>query len=506
MKKSIGILYICTGPYVLFWEDFYKSFQKKFLIDFEKRYFVFTDAEEIYGQENQNVKKIKIEPQPWPLITLLRFSKSYFCSVFIANCFLYGIIVVLSILFIGKMELIINISPELVSQVKLTFLLSFLNMGASLIGTVYTAAAFSTNQMQYSSLVQIVSNIVKSVLVFVLFSILPPKVYYLSAATLIAGIVTFVGNYFVTKKLFKDFGIEKRLFNFEKLITLLKSGFWVLISNISNLLLNGLDLLFSNWFISSVMMGRLSLAKQIPLALSNALGVFSNIFSSALTKVFATNGNNSLIDEATEQLKILTIFFTVPYAGIIAYGKDFLKLWLKATEYTESQYTEIYVLMILVLLDIIISTYMYSIHSVFIAIDCVKVYSVILFVASLISMSVTLILLKFTGLGVYAIAGTSTIVLGFTHGVIVPGCAAKLLKKPIWLFWKSELKSWISLAVMSTLFIAIKFLLSLDNWKHFFISVMMVAVLGYLVLFYITFDKNEKSELIKIIKDKIRKE
>ena len=61
MKKSIGILYICTGPYVLFWEDFYKSFQKRFLIDFEKHYFVFTDAEEIYGQENQNVKKIKIE-------------------------------------------------------------------------------------------------------------------------------------------------------------------------------------------------------------------------------------------------------------------------------------------------------------------------------------------------------------------------------------------------------------------------------------------------------------
>lgn len=200
-------------------------------------------------------------------------AKSYFCSVFIANCFLYGIIVVLSILFIGKIELIISISPELVLQVKLTFLLSFLNMGASLIGTVYTAAAFSTNQMQYSSLVQIVSNIVKSVLVFALFSILPPKVYYLSMATLIAGIVTFVGNYFVTKKLFKDFGIEKRLFNFEKLMTLLKSGFWVLISNISNLLLNGLDLLFSNWFISSVMMGRLSLAKQIPL-----LYVYGSVF------------------------------------------------------------------------------------------------------------------------------------------------------------------------------------------------------------------------------------
>lgn len=34
---------------------------------------MFSDAEEIYGQDDPDVKKIKIEPQPWPLITLLRF-------------------------------------------------------------------------------------------------------------------------------------------------------------------------------------------------------------------------------------------------------------------------------------------------------------------------------------------------------------------------------------------------------------------------------------------------
>lgn len=34
--KSIGILYICTGPYYLFWEDFFKSFEAKFLTDYEK--------------------------------------------------------------------------------------------------------------------------------------------------------------------------------------------------------------------------------------------------------------------------------------------------------------------------------------------------------------------------------------------------------------------------------------------------------------------------------------
>ncbi len=74
MKKSIGILYICTGPYYLFWEDFYNSCEKNFLPNYEKRYYVFTDAEKIYAEKNENVYKYKLENQPWPLITLLRFS------------------------------------------------------------------------------------------------------------------------------------------------------------------------------------------------------------------------------------------------------------------------------------------------------------------------------------------------------------------------------------------------------------------------------------------------
>lgn len=70
---TIGILYICTGPYVLFWEDFYKSFEKNFLNHIQKKYFVFTDSKNVYADKRDNVKVIHINNLPWPLITLLRF-------------------------------------------------------------------------------------------------------------------------------------------------------------------------------------------------------------------------------------------------------------------------------------------------------------------------------------------------------------------------------------------------------------------------------------------------
>lgn len=84
--KSIGILYICTGPYHLFWEDFYNTFEKYFLKGIEKRYFVFTDAAHIYKEDNSNVMKYELQSQPWPLVTLLRFSTFLTAEEQLAKC------------------------------------------------------------------------------------------------------------------------------------------------------------------------------------------------------------------------------------------------------------------------------------------------------------------------------------------------------------------------------------------------------------------------------------
>ena len=72
---KLGILYICTGKYDIFWEDFYKSCEKYFLPGYEKYYYVFTDAKEIYAEgENSRITKIYQENLGWPYNTLKRFS------------------------------------------------------------------------------------------------------------------------------------------------------------------------------------------------------------------------------------------------------------------------------------------------------------------------------------------------------------------------------------------------------------------------------------------------
>lgn len=73
MNKKIGILYICSGKYIAFWRDFFDSFEKNFLTNTEKHYFVFTDHKDIYQCENNRVHIYDVPNLPWPLPTLLKY-------------------------------------------------------------------------------------------------------------------------------------------------------------------------------------------------------------------------------------------------------------------------------------------------------------------------------------------------------------------------------------------------------------------------------------------------
>lgn len=69
--KKIAILYIATGRYIVFWENFYKSMEKHFLPKHEKTYFLFTNHDNL--KVAKNVVKIHQDQLPWPYVTLKRY-------------------------------------------------------------------------------------------------------------------------------------------------------------------------------------------------------------------------------------------------------------------------------------------------------------------------------------------------------------------------------------------------------------------------------------------------
>lgn len=70
-NKKIGVFYICTGKYNIFWERFYHSSEKYFCPGIPKQYFIFTDSE--IAPKGNNVTIIEQKKLGWPFDTLMRF-------------------------------------------------------------------------------------------------------------------------------------------------------------------------------------------------------------------------------------------------------------------------------------------------------------------------------------------------------------------------------------------------------------------------------------------------
>lgn len=69
---KVAILYVCTGKYIRFWEEFYSSAERHFLPGVEKHYFVFTD-QDFPEASSPNVTRVHQENLGWPDNTLRRF-------------------------------------------------------------------------------------------------------------------------------------------------------------------------------------------------------------------------------------------------------------------------------------------------------------------------------------------------------------------------------------------------------------------------------------------------
>ena len=426
-------------------------------------------------------------------------AKVYFASVFWINALMSIVILIASVAIVYRLEFLVHIDSVYVRDVKIAFLLSFINMIIGCLSTCFTATTFVTNRMDFHAYIQIFSNLLKVVLVVGSFLILRPHIFYLSGSYLICSLTVMFVYIFLQRKMMSGFCLNFKYVSFETLIPLLKSGVWILISDLSSILLNGMDVLLANIFISDIAMSRLAVSKQIPTAVGSLLGVVSGVFTASFTLKVAGNQRDKLIEEVKDTIKWLGFFLTVPFAGIIIFGRDFLTLWLPQELCESDIINQIYTLMMLTLANVIINAYMYSLHSLLIALNKVRFYSLLILVCSFISIIATVLLLRFSSLGVYAIAGTSTVVLCLVNMFVVPIYAARITQLGTFGFFSTIFKSHGFLLILTAVFYVVHQVICIENWLAFFITIVLVGVAGYAFCFCFMLDRDGRRKIIKSV-------
>lgn len=427
-------------------------------------------------------------------------ASEYFSSVLFANLLLVPVILAVVVPLILNVQHL-NISPELVTSVKVLFFFILLNFIITLVGTVYNVATFITNRLYLSSIANIITSLLRVFLMCVLFGFLPANVAYVGLSTCICTFVGMLINMFYTKLLIPDIQIRRTLAHWAKVKELIAAGIWNSISRLSQVLSDGLDLLITNLWISPYLMGELSIAQQMPTYISTLLNLLINLFNPNLTEYYAKNDKDAVVKELKVSMKFSGFFANIIFCGMLVFGNYFVQLWVP-----NQDVQLIYTLLVIIMMSLLVSGVTTSLNNVFLVTNHLKLNSIFWLIVSFVNVATVFLLLNVTNLGIYAVAGVSRVTGILGNLIFVPLCACRCLKIKWSTFYPIILRYMGTTVVMAAVFHGIKLLYQVPiNWFSFVVVCVIAGCVGVGVNYVVLFNSYERNLMVSKIKSKLHR-
>lgn len=424
-------------------------------------------------------------------------AKKYYSCTAIANAVTAGIIAIPSILIVVFVENIFAIPEHLLWQVKVTFSITFLNFIINLVFSIFGNCYYLTNRLEVDSLRNAQSKVINSAVVISLLLLFKANITFIVIGNLVSTVYCIVANLYFSKKFVPDMEISLRYFDIRKVKELITSGIWNSITKLSQMLTSGLSLLITNLWVSSQMMGYMSVAKTIPNIIISLNGTVSNAFSSNLMILYAENNMNGLKKAVKTSIKIMCVFVAIPNAILVSIGTEFFGLWVP-----EQPSQLLGVMAVLSVINSCVTGVIQPLYQVFTITNKIRQSSIVMIIYGFVSIIITFILLNTTGLGVYAILGVSVVLSVIVAlGYHIP-FSAIYLNLPWYTFYNEVIKSVIAFAIVTAVGFGIKYFFVFDSWVSWFSCAILTGCIGLFLNICIVLKTDERKVLFEKVKAK----
>ncbi len=426
-------------------------------------------------------------------------ANTYFSSALIANTVFAFVILIPAIWLIANVD-ILNISSNLLWDAKITFTIIFLNFVISLLGAFLGIVLYAKNFLWKGSFRTLESNILRVLLIFMFFTIFSGKIYFVVLATFITGFYCIAFNFYYTRKYTPELKVSRRFFSFQAIKVLISAGIWNSITKLSQILLDGLDLLLSNLFVNGVMTGNVSIAKTIPSLYTSVVAMLSDSFYPEFLEYYSKGQTKKLLETIKTSVNVLSGISGICLSMLLIYAKDFYCLWLPDNDVNLLQ-----TLTIISTGTVLVSGCIYSLYSVFSLTNQVKKNSIALLITGVFSTLTTFWCLKYTNLGIYAIVGVSSIYGIIRNLTFTPMYAAKCLDLNIFAFYPIILKNLLNIVILMIIELGVKYCIPPTSWKLLVINGIIDIFIGGVVTLLIMFSKEQRRHIFERIREKYKK-
>lgn len=427
-------------------------------------------------------------------------ANKYFTSVIVVNIV---IAVILSLIFGGIIAFltnIVNISPELVADVKMLWGFIFFNFIISLFTSIFSVSTFAKNRLELAALCNIKAYLIRAGILIISYVFFKPVVWYIGLALSTMGVYTLITHIRYTKKLMPELKFDKKNYDFEKIKELIKSGIWNSISKLSSILSSGLDLLITNLLVNPVAMGVVSLSKTMPTIILSFFGTIANIFAPQLTISYAKGEKEGMKTQLLFAIKLFGILASIPIAIIVGLGEEFYSLW------TPTQDSHLlYLLTVVSCMNLAFALPVEPIYNIFTVANKIKASSIALILFSILSITLVFVGLNFATSDIekmFVIIGVGSLVNVLRVLTFLPIYGAKCMGYKKTTFYSPIFKNVGLIVVLSIIAFGIKKIIIVNSWISLIAVAIIIAVIGLIINFMLICTKEEKQKILLMIKNK----
>lgn len=426
-------------------------------------------------------------------------ANKYFTSVFYANILIALLLVPVMIIVILKLDVFLNIPTNLVADVKMTFVIVFVQFLIEILTSRFEIATYVTNRLNLYYMNQIFAALIRLVTIIIGFQIFSVNIVFLVLGSLVGKFFVAGRNMYFTKKFLPNLKVRHSYFDMKSIKEVVSSGVWNLVNKLSGVLLDGLDLLIANIFIGAADMGALSISKTIPALFMTLRGTLDYPFTPSMTEAYAKGDIQKVVQYARTANKVLGIFMIAPMAVFCVFGETFFKLWVPG-----ENARMIEILSLLSILSLLAGSCINSVFTVFTITNKLKLNSIVILFTGIATTATVFILLETTNLGVYAIAGVSSVYALIRNFIFTPLYGAHCLGVKKSTFYHEIITGNISLLVNLVIAFAIYKIFTVDGWILFIVACMIAGVLGVCANAMIVLSKDERNIMIQMIQKRFK--
>lgn len=423
-------------------------------------------------------------------------ANEYYATTFLTNLIIAAAVVLVGGIFIWKMDIALNVPLDYLHDIQLLWIMILAGFVLDLLSTAFKASTFVTNKIYLNSLATVIGVIIRAVIILGMFAVYADKIWFVGFGTMTSMLLQLIIHFNFARKLTPQLHIRTKCFKTSRLGTLLKSGIWNTISQLGKLLSEGLDLLITNIFISDSSMGIVSISKTLSTYIQLLNGTIAGTMVPKLTYHYSRNEIKQYHKQLFSDMQLLSFTSGLMLSILVIFADSFYALWVPSQDARQ--------LMILTVLGsfwMSVSGVMGSIFNAFTVQNKLRFNSIAMIISGIASTLMLIITLKLTDLGIYAVAGISSVIYIVKNLFFIIPYAEKVIGIKAIDIYKRVLKSVLATTTTILVFRSILSLFDLGSWLRLIISGGIVTIIITVIFVFVYFPMNQiKSGILSMKK------